>query len=232
MTRSLGLLFDLDGVLTDTARYHYLAWKRLAEELGLAFGEADNERLKGVDRLRSLEIILEINGALDRFTQEEQLALAQRKNGYYREFIGQITPGDVLPGIREFLDEAQAGGILTAVASASKNAGFVLERLGLAGRFDYVADAALVARAKPDPEIFLVCAQALGLRPDQCIGIEDSQAGIEAILGAGMFAVGINVHVTSAAPDLALRSTGELALDRVLLAAGHGEQGGCLWDSQ
>lgn len=216
-----GILFDLDGVLTDTARYHYLAWKRLAGELGLAFGEDDNERLKGVDRLRSLEIMLERNGVggTRRFSQEEKQAAIARKNVYYRELIRQITPEDILPGIPEFLKELQAGGFKTAVASASKNAPEVLERLGLTERFDYVADACAIEKAKPDPEVFLVCAGALGLKPGACIGIEDSQAGIEAIHGAAMFSVGIRVRVTSIPPDLPLDSTVELKLERILEAA-------------
>lgn len=222
MNRKKGILFDLDGVLTDTAEYHYLAWKRLADELGLAFDQRDNERLKGVDRLRCLDIILELGGA-DRarlhLGAEEKQALAARKNRYYQELIAGITPADLLPGIPKFLESAGRRGLRTAVASASRNAPFVLRRLGLERSFDYVADAAAVARAKPDPEIFLVCARALGFEPEACIGIEDSQAGIQAIRSAGMFSVGIHVSVTCCAPDLALASTAQLDLERILAAA-------------
>ena len=233
MSGKRGILFDLDGVLTDTARYHYLAWKRLAGELGLAFSQEDNERLKGVDRLRSLEIMLELNGMSGAgcFPPAKKQAAIARKNVYYRELIRQITPGDILPGIPEFLEELRAGGFRTAVASASKNAPDVLERLGLAERFDYVADACAIAKAKPDPEVVLVCAEALGLKPEACIGIEDSQAGVEAIHRAAMFSVGIHVRVTSIPPDLPLGSTGELKLERILGAAaqwskhaGYGEE--------
>lgn len=222
MCANMGILFDLDGVLTDTANYHYLAWKRLAKEQGFTFEEADNERLKGVDRLQSLEIILERNGfgGDRRFGQTEKQALAARKNGYYRELIKKITPDDLLPGIPEFLEEIRACNIKTALASASKNAPDVLERLGLAESFDYVADACSITRAKPDPEVFLVCAKALGLKPQSCIGIEDSQAGIEAIHSAAMFSVGIDVCVTSVMPDLPLASTRELRLERILMEAG------------
>ena len=204
------LIFDLDGVLTDTAKYHYRAWKKLAEELGLYFDENTNELLKGVSRIRSFEIILEKNGAAAKYTPEEKEALANRKNEYYKEMIEQLTPDDILEGIAPFIAQAKENGVKCAVASVSKNAPRVLELLGISDWFDYIADAAVVKKPKPDPEIFLTCAQALGLEPDECIGIEDAQAGIEAIHTAGMKSVGIHVSVTSVAPDIPLTSTAEL----------------------
>ena len=204
------LIFDLDGVLTDTAKYHYLAWKKLADELGYYFDEDMNELLKGVSRLNSFEIILEKNNATDKYTLEEKETLANKKNDYYKEMIEQLTPDDILEGIIPFITEARNNGIKCAVASISKNAPRVLELLEISHLFDYIADAALVKKPKPDPEIFLTCADALGFKPSECIGIEDAQAGIESIHGAGMKSIGINVTVNSISPDVVLKSTAEL----------------------
>ena len=210
------LIFDLDGVITDTARFHFAAWKSLADSLGYTFTEKDNDRLKGVSRMQSFEIILEINGALDKYTEAEKEAFCKKKNDLYVEYISTLTPADVLPGIAELVDEAKAEGLKLAVASVSKNATAVLTSLGIIDKFDYIADAAKITKSKPDPEIFAVCAQSLGIAPENCIGIEDAQAGIEAIKAAGMFSVGINVAVTSVAPDMPLKSTSELSLAKLV----------------
>ena len=209
------LVFDLDGVLTDTAKYHYLAWKKLADELGYYFDEDINELLKGVSRINSFEIILEKNNATDKFTAEEKEDLANKKNEYYKEMIEQLTPNDILPGIVSFITDARNNGVKCAVASISKNAGRVLELLEISDLFDYIADAALVKKPKPDPEIFLTCANALGFDPAECIGVEDAQAGIESIHSAGMLSVGINVTVTSISPDVVLKSTSELNFNKI-----------------
>ena len=209
------LVFDLDGVLTDTAKYHYLAWKKLADELGYYFDEDINELLKGVSRINSFEIILEKNNATDKFTAEEKEDLANKKNEYYKEMIEQLTPGDILPGIVTFITDARNNGVKCAVASISKNASRVLELLEISNLFDYIADAALVKKPKPDPEIFLTCAEALGFAPSECIGVEDAQAGIESIHGAGMLSIGINVTVTSISPDVVLKSTSELNFNKI-----------------
>ena len=205
-----GLIFDLDGVLTDTAKYHYLAWKKLADELGYYFDEEINELLKGVSRINSFEIILEKNNATQKFSAKEKEDLANKKNEYYKEMIEQLTPNDILDGIIPFITEARNNGVKCAVASISKNASRVLELLKISDMFDYIADAALVKKPKPDPEIFITCANALGFSADECIGVEDAQAGIESIKSAGMLAVGINVTVTSVTPDVVLKSTSEL----------------------
>ena len=210
------LIFDLDGVLTDTAELHYLAWKKLSDELGLSFDKSQNEALKGVSRIGSFEIILSNNGKSDFYSFAEKEMLSNRKNEYYKELIETLTEKDVLPGIRTLLDDAREKGLKNAVASVSRNAPRVLERIGLASYFDTVADAAKVKNSKPDPEIFLTCATQLGVPPASCIGIEDAQAGVEAILSAGMFAVGINVTLTGRTPDLMLRSTAELSLEHLL----------------
>ena len=210
------LIFDLDGVLTDTAELHYLAWKRLSDELGLDFDREQNEALKGVGRLDSFEIILRNNEKTDAYTQPQKEEYAARKNQYYKELIKTLTKDDVLSGITELLSETRKMGLKTAVASVSRNAPEVLERLELTKYFDTVADAAKVKNSKPDPEIFLTCAEQLCVAPENCIGIEDSQAGIEGILSAGLSAVGINVTVTGRTPDLCLCSTEELKLDALI----------------
>ena len=207
------LVFDLDGVITDSAELHYQAWKKLAGELGLAFDRAQNEALKGVSRMDSLEIILKNNRCSEAYTAAEKEAFAFRKNEYYKELVETLTEKDILPAIKELVLDARAAGLKTAVASVSKNAPRVLERIGLADYFDVVADAAKVKKSKPDPEIFLTCAEQLGIDPRACIGLEDSQAGIEGILDAGMYAVGIHVTVTGRRPDLMVESTAELSLE-------------------
>lgn len=210
-----GLIFDLDGVLTDTAKYHFLAWKKLADELNMSFTEKDNELLKGVSRIESFGIILKINGRSNEFSDEEKERLANLKNDYYREMIEQLTPEDILCGVLPFINAAKQNGLKCAVASISKNAPRVLELLEISDLFDYIADAAAVTKPKPDPEIFLTCAKALGFKPNECIGFEDAQAGIEAIHSAGMLSVGINVSVTSLEPDITLTSTNELDLTKI-----------------
>ncbi|ADL08503.1 beta-phosphoglucomutase [Thermosediminibacter oceani] len=182
-------VFDLDGVIADTARFHYLAWKKLADELGIYFDEKINERLKGVGRMESLEMILEKSPR--KFTREEKEHLAEKKNGYYKDMIEKMTQEDLLPGAGELILALKGRGVKIALASASRNAPIVLKRLGIEELFDYVVDAARIKRGKPDPEIFLVAAENLGLKPGECVGMEDSTAGIEAIKRAGMFAVGI-----------------------------------------
>ncbi len=209
------IIFDLDGVLTDTAKYHYLAWKKLSDELGFQFDEEINELLKGVSRINSFEIILEKNNATDKFTSEQKEKLANKKNEYYKEMIEQLSHKDILDGILPFIEEAKSNCVKCAVASISKNAYRVLELLGIINMFDYIADAALISKPKPHPEIFLTCAKELGFEPSQCIGVEDAQAGIEAIHSASMLSVGINVTVTTIKPDIALKSTSELNFNKI-----------------
>lgn len=184
-------LFDLDGVIVDTAKYHYLAWRRLAAELGFGFAEADNERLKGVSRMRSLDILLEV-GALDgRFSAAEKEVLAAKKNGWYVEYISQMTPDEILPGVLSFLAEVRGDGVRTALGSASRNTGIILSRLGIGELFDAVVDGTMVTRTKPDPEVFLKCAALLDVRATECVVFEDAAAGIEAAVAAGMHSVGV-----------------------------------------
>lgn len=206
------VVFDLDGVLTDSAKYHYQAWKMLADKLGIPFDEEYNEKLKGVSRMESLELILQNGNAQDKYTQEEKVAMATEKNEFYKQLLHQITPEDVLPGIHDFLEQLKAVGIKTAVASVSHNAPFILERLELDKYFDYICDAAQVPRAKPFPDIFLSAAQNLGVEPANCIGVEDAQAGIQAINAAGMMSAGVGIKSQMQEAKLILPSTAKLEL--------------------
>lgn len=187
--KTKGFLFDLDGVIVDTAKYHYAAWKRLAGELGLHFTTADNELLKGVSRRKSFEIILSLN---KRSMPEEQIAsCCEKKNDYYLEYINRLGKDDVLPGVKDFIPDARRLGLKTAIGSASKNCMLILERLELTDYFDAIIDGTKVSMAKPDPEVFMKGAKALGLPPESCIVFEDSLAGIIAAHNGGMKAVGI-----------------------------------------
>lgn len=207
-------IFDLDGVITDTAKFHYLAWKRLADEIGVPFDEDVNERLRGVDRLASLRIVLERSPRT--YSAEEQQALAERKNGYYREMIQTITPADLLPGIPELLQALRERGIPMALASASKNAPDVITRLRIAGWFSAVVDAAQITRGKPDPEIFLAAAKLLDAPPQQCVVVEDAQAGIDAAKRAGMRAVAVNWRGRLEGADASSQGTQGLTVDMLL----------------
>lgn len=212
------ILFDLDGVITDTAEYHYLAWKELANELGIEIDREFNEQLKGVSRIDSLEKILEYGNRAQDFTQEEKEALAAKKNEHYKTMIAKITPDDLLPGVKEFLDEVRQANLKTGIASASKNAFSVIDYLQVGDYFDIIVDAATVEKGKPDPEVFLKGAEQLGVDPSACIGIEDAAAGVTAIKRAGMFAVGIGSETELNEADLVLSSTKELSLETILQA--------------
>nr|WP_256760333.1 beta-phosphoglucomutase [Cohnella sp. WQ 127256] len=184
-----GALFDLDGVLVDTAKYHYLAWKRLAEQWGFEFTEADNERLKGVSRMRSLEIIIEIGGLT--LSEEEKLRKAEEKNEWYLQYIHQMDHSELLPGAKEYLLQLKAKGVRIALGSASKNAVFILEKVGIADLFDAIIDGTKVSKAKPDPEVFEAGCRELGLKPSECVVFEDAEAGIKAAIAAGVYVIGI-----------------------------------------
>jgi beta-phosphoglucomutase len=183
-------IFDLDGVIVDTAKYHYLAWKRLAKELGFEFTEKDNERLKGVSRMESLEILLSVGGI--RIDDENvKLQLAEKKNKWYVEYINQMTKEEILPGVIEFLELLKSAGIKIAIGSASKNTITILERIGLKDFFDAIIDGTKISKAKPDPEVFLKAAEELGVRPEECCVFEDAVAGIQAAKSAGMKVIGV-----------------------------------------
>lgn len=184
-----GAIFDLDGVIVDTAKYHYLAWAKLAAELGFEFTLEDNERLKGVSRTRSLEILLEIGGKS--LNKAERSLLAEKKNIWYVDYIQQIDESELLKGAREYLARLKNKGVKVALGSASKNAPMILENLNIRELFDAVIDGNKVSKAKPDPEVFSLGASELGLEPADCVVFEDAEAGVEAAKRAGMKVVGI-----------------------------------------
>ena len=208
------VVFDLDGVVCSTDEYHYQAWKSLTDELGIYFDRAINNRLRGVSRMDSLDIILERSDK--EYTPEEKVQLAAVKNDRYVQFLQNLTPDDVLPGMRGFITGCKENGMKTALASASKNAPFIIKKLGLENDFDYIADAGKVKRSKPAPDIFLAAAEGLGLDPSVCIGIEDAAAGIEAIHAAGMKAIGIGPSETLSKADVLLKDTSQLTLDIIM----------------
>lgn len=181
------VIFDLDGVLTATDEYHYRSWKKAIERYGIRFTRSENEKLRGLPRRRSLEVLL--GGR--QLPEEEMGALLRLKNSYYLELVGEMSPADLLPGVAELLQELKESGVRMAVASASRNVQAVLKKLGIKGYFTAIADGNSVRLSKPSPEVFLKAAQALDLLPYQCITVEDSEAGIQAALAAGMWVVGL-----------------------------------------
>ena len=207
-------IFDLDGVVVDTAIFHYQAWKRLADELGIkGFTEEKNENLKGVSRQRSLEIILEIGGiTLDQMTKDE---LTEKKNGWYVELISKMTPEDILPGVKLFFNELQQKGIKLGLASASKNARRILERVGIESYFEAIVDGNRISKAKPSPEVFLLCARDLQVDPKDCVVFEDAKAGIEAAKNGGMFSIGVGSSSILGEADFVISSFDEMNINRL-----------------
>lgn len=206
-------IFDLDGVIVDTAVYHYKAWKRLADQLNLKFTEHDNELLKGVSRVRSLEIILELNGVTK--TVAEQTELATQKNNWYVDMINQMTPAEILPGAKEFLEACRAAGIKTALGSASKNSSTILAKINMAHLFDAIVDGNHVSKAKPDPEVFLKGAEALGVSPTECVVFEDAIAGVEAAINGGMKVVGIGDPAVLNKANIVVSGLDKMSLEKL-----------------
>ncbi len=207
-------IFDLDGVVVDTAKYHYIAWKALAQELGFDFTKEDNERLKGVSRMQSLDILLEIGGK--QFSDQEKLAMAEKKNTLYVSYIEKMSPEETLPGVEQFLRELRKKGIKTALGSASKNAPLILERIGLAGWFDVIVDGNSISEAKPNPEVFMKGAEKLGVLPERCVVFEDAIAGVEAARNANMYCVGIGEPETLGLADLVIPGFNEFTVEMLL----------------
>ena len=205
------LIFDLDGVIVDTAKYHYLAWKDLANGLGFDFTEQQNEMLKGVSRVKSLEILLDI-GKVE-LSQEERDRHLNEKNEQYLSYIEKMDQGEILPGIKELLLYLKGRGVKFALGSASKNARLILETLNLLDFFDAIVDGNDVSTAKPDPEVFLIAARRLACDPEDCIVVEDAQAGIQAANAAGMTSIGIGSPEVLHEADFLLTGTEELTVD-------------------
>jgi beta-phosphoglucomutase len=205
-------IFDLDGVIVDTAVYHYKAWKHLANDMGFDFTEHQNEQLKGVSRMASLNLILGWGNVVDK-SEEEKIALANQKNEWYNVMINQMTPAEILPGAREFVQACRDAGIKTAIGSASKNTPTILEKLELTPLFDAIVDGNSVSNPKPDPEVFLKGAEALQIEPSACVVFEDAIAGIEAALAGDMKAVGIGSSETLTKASLVVSGLDKMTLE-------------------
>ncbi len=187
-------IFDLDGVIVDTAKYHYLAWKRLAQEFSINLTHEDNEKLKGVSRMDSLDIILAMGNVS--LSQQEKEKLADKKNTWFMDYVNQMSPSEILPGAKELLMALRDQGIKISLGSSSKNAKTVLRLLNIEHLFDAIADGTMITKSKPDPEIFFIAANLLQTKPEHCVVFEDAEAGVEAALAAGMFCVGIGSYTS------------------------------------
>ncbi len=206
-------IFDLDGVIVDTAKFHYLAWKRLAHELGFDFSEHDNEQLKGISRMESLDILLRIG----KVTADEKARnlMAERKNGWFVDYINAMKPDEIFPGAKELLQQLRSKGYKVGLASSSKNAGTVLDRLGIANLFDCVVDGRMIKNSKPDPEVFLLAATKLNMPPANCVVFEDAEAGVEAAINAGMKSVGIGSPTILGKANLVIQRTGDFRIEQL-----------------
>ena len=204
-----GLIFDLDGVLVFTDKFHYQAWKTMADELGVYFDETINHRLRGVSRMDSLEIILERYEGPDLSLREKE-KLAEKKNEIYRTLLESMTPDDVTKEVRDTLTKLREKGYKLAIGSSSKNAKFILEKVELKDAFNAISDGNNITKSKPDPEVFLKAAEYLGLPPKACMVVEDAEAGIEAAKKGGMYAAGIGEAAKSINADESLKTFSEL----------------------
>ena len=206
-------IFDLDGVIVDTAVYHYKAWKRLANQMGFDFTEEQNEKLKGVSRTRSLELILQWGGVTK--TDAEKEELATQKNIWYVDMISHMKPDEILPGAKGFVQTCRDAGIKTALGSASKNSMMILEKIGMVNLFDAIIDGNKVSKAKPDPEVFLKGAEEVGIAPANCVVFEDAIAGIEAAIAGGMKSVGIGSPEVLGEANLVVSGLNEMSLEKL-----------------
>jgi beta-phosphoglucomutase len=209
------VIFDLDGVIVSTDEYHFQAWKQLANSLGIPFGRESNDRIRGVSRMESLEIVLEKSGK--RYSLEEKREMAERKNTYYRELLKRVSPSEILPGVIEMIKALKDRGVKIAIGSSSKNARAILRAVGLEDEFDVITDGNHVTRSKPDPEVFTIAAMRLGFSPEECLVVEDAEAGVEAGLAAGMSVLAVGAatghpRATRLAENLSCVTVDELLL--------------------
>ncbi len=215
MAKIKGLIFDLDGVIVDTAKYHFLAWKRLANSLGIDFTQAENEQLKGVSRRGSIDKILAWGKV--QLSETEIEDLMYKKNLWYLELMGEMDETEILPGVLKILNQAQKMGLKIALGSASKNAPVILEMVKLTHYFEAIIDGNVVSVSKPNPEVFVRGAQKLGLQNEECVVFEDSTSGIEAALNGNMFAVGIGNAKTLHKAHLVLEGFDGIELEEDIL---------------
>jgi beta-phosphoglucomutase len=211
-----GFVFDLDGVITDTAKFHYTAWRNLAASLDITIDEAFNETLKGISRMDSLDRILLYGHKEKDYTAAEKTRLAEQKNDEYVKLLANLTEADLLPGVHDFLVQTKAHSIPCALASASKNAPMILQKLGVLDYFAHIVDPESLKKGKPDPEIFIKAAESIHVAPEEAIGFEDAQAGIAGIKAAGMYAVGISAMEKLAGADLQVASMTDVTVEQLL----------------
>lgn len=206
-------LFDLDGVIVDTARYHFIAWRNLANDLGIDFDEKENENLKGVGRMESLEYILSLGG-INKSDHEKEL-LAAKKNDQYKMLIEQIGPSEILPGVEDFLGELKSADILIGLGSSSKNARPVLSYLGIKTYFDVIVDGTDISKSKPDPEVFIRGAEALSIAPSETVVFEDARAGVEAARTGGFMSIGVGDPVELGIADHVINGFVDFNLEKM-----------------
>jgi beta-phosphoglucomutase len=208
------VVFDLDGVIVSTDEFHFQAWKKLADEEGIPFTRHDNERLRGVSRMESLEIILEKSKRT--YSEVEKHALATRKNDYYRVSLGQLSPKDILPGVMDVLAGLRQRQVKIGIGSSSKNAGPILKAIGLGSTFDVVVDGTHISKSKPDPEVFTKAGQQMGIQPQACLVVEDADAGVDAGLAAGMPVLAVGSATAHPKATLKAKSLADITVDQML----------------
>lgn len=209
-----GVIFDLDGVIVSTDEYHFQAWKALADKEGIPFTREDNERLRGVSRMESLEIILE--KATQEYTEDEKVAMATAKNDIYRESLKNLTADDILPGVNDVLNGLRERGVKMSIGSSSKNAQPILEAVGLDKAFDAIVDGTHIKNSKPDPEVFVLAGEQLGVPAAQCLVVEDADAGVDAGLAAGMPVLAVGAATAHPKATLKAADLTEITLDAML----------------
>lgn len=208
------VIFDLDGVIVSTDEFHYQGWKRLADEESIFFDRNINERLRGVSRMESLEIILE--KATRKYNQNEKNEMAERKNKYYRELLDTLSPNDILPGVINLIGELKNNPVKLAVGSSSRNTPVILDKIGLADFFDAISDGNQIKKSKPDPEVFLLAAEKLQIPPSQCLVVEDADAGVEAAKKAGMKCLAVGSARNNPLADLKANDLNEITCNQLL----------------
>ncbi len=213
MTKIKACLFDLDGVIVDTAVYHFQAWRRLANELGFDFTEHQNEQLKGISRMESLELILSWGNVS--LTQDEKNDWATKKNAWYLDLVKLMTPNEVLEGVPEFLDELKANNIKIALGSASKNSKLILERINMLHYFDAIIDGNNITKGKPDPQVFQLGAEATNCKPEECVVFEDALAGVQAGKAGGMKVIGVGSEEILKEANFIISSFKEISIEKL-----------------